>query len=99
VKRTATKEEKEHMACVAALGCIVCSHCLRKPGTPAQVHHVRVRYGWGRSGHEATIPLCREHHTGRTGVHGMGRDEFTAFWGVSELELLEIVVRHLEKQA
>ncbi len=76
---------------VAELGCIVCSECRGYQDTPAQVHHVRVRHGWGRSSHYATIPLCEPHHTGYLGVHSMGRDEFTEFYGKSEIELLDLV--------
>jgi hypothetical protein len=42
-----------------------------------------------------TIPLCVEHHTGKTGVHSMGRDEFEAMHSYSELRLLEIVQNKL----
>jgi hypothetical protein len=92
MKRTANADEKRHLAKVAAMGCIVCSECLGYEGTPSQVHHVRVEHGWGRSGHFNTIPLCPTHHqSGALGVHDMGREEFKEMYGMSELELLEIV--------
>ena len=92
MKRKASAEEKRHLAKVAAMGCAVCEFCLGYEGTPAQVHHVRVEHGWGRSGHKNTIPLCEPHHTGSgMGVHSMGREEFTEMYGRSELELLELV--------
>lgn len=91
MKRSSTAAEKRHLAAVAALGCIVCRHCMGIHDTPAQVHHVRVNHGWGRSSHTMTIPLCLEHHTGKTGVHSHGRDEFEAMHGYSELALLEVV--------
>lgn len=91
MKRSATKAEKQHMQRVANLGCIVCSECLGCMGSPAQVHHVRVRHGWGRSSHYETIPLCEPHHTGKDGVHSMGRDEFSNMYEKSEIELLDIV--------
>jgi hypothetical protein len=87
----ATADEKRHMAAVAALGCILCQHLEFGP-TPAEVHHVRERHGWGRSGHFATIPLCPVHHRGQPfGVHDMGREEFTARYGISEMDLLGVV--------
>lgn len=86
-----TAAEKAHMGKVAALGCILCQHLDFGP-TPAEVHHVRERHGWGRSGHFATIPLCPFHHTGALGgIHSMGRDQFTARYGISELDLLGVV--------
>lgn len=93
MKRTSTAEERRHLAKVAAMGCIVCLECLGYEGTPAEVHHVRLDHGWGRSGHKNTIPLCPTHHQSGIGlgVHDMGRDEFTEMYGKSELELLEIV--------
>ncbi|MES2262136.1 MAG: Ref family recombination enhancement nuclease [Pseudomonadota bacterium] len=91
----ATNAEREHMGRVAALGCCLCAH-LNYGYAAAEVHHVRVRHGWGRSGHMNTIPLCPAHHTGQPGgVHDMGRDQFTALYGISEIELLASVQRRL----
>lgn len=96
MKRTATAAEKRHMAYVAAMGCVLCELALDLPGSPAQVHHCRVNHGWGRSSHFAVIPLCEPHHTGSGyGIHSMGRDEFKAKYGYSEIELLEIVNQRL----
>ena len=95
MKRTATAAERRHLASVSAMGCIVCVECLGQGETPAVVHHVRSRHGWGRSSHMDTIPLCPEHHTGKAGVHSMGRDEFTAMHGISELYLLALVNEQL----
>lgn len=50
-----TKAEKEHLAAVASLGCIICE-------SPAEVHHI-TGAGMGlRSSHFETIPLCPFHH-------------------------------------
>lgn len=57
MKRTATAAEKRHMARISGMGCIVCELCFNAQGTPAQVHHVQVNHGWGRSGHMNTILL------------------------------------------
>lgn len=90
--RSATAEERRHMGKVAALGCIVCLECFGVK-TPCQVHHVRVRHGWGRSGHFYTIGLCDPHHTGpAVGVHGLGREEFAAEYGRSEIGFLNLVL-------
>lgn len=95
MKRTATASEKRHLAAVAALGCCLCQR-LGYGASPAEVHHVRVKHGWGRSSHLDTIPLCPLHHQApKIGVHGMGREEFSAMYGISELGLLEIVKARL----
>lgn len=95
MKRSSTAAERQYLASVAALGCIVCSHCYGFEDTPAQVHHVRVSHGWGRTSHFMTIPLCEPHHTGKLGVHSMGRDEFELMTGYSEIRWLEIVQHKL----
>ncbi len=96
-KRRATAAERAHMAAVAAMGCVLCEH-MGVGFMACEVHHVRVRHGWGRSGHMATVGLCPHHHRGEPGgVHSMGRKEFTAYYGVSELDLLVIVMRRLKK--
>jgi hypothetical protein len=98
-KRSATAAERAHMAAVAALGCCLCSHC-GLGHTPAEVHHVRVLHGWGRSGHLNTIPLCVLHHRyAPFGIHSMGREEFTERYGISEIELLDAVTRQLSGSA
>lgn len=84
------------MAKVAALGCIVCDHCYGVKDTPAQVHHARVRHGFGRSSHLMVLPLCELHHTGKDGVHNHGRAEFEQLHGYGELDLLAIVQNRLE---
>ncbi len=86
-----TVVEKAHMGKVAAMGCCLCAH-LNYGFSLAEVQHVRVKHGWGRSGHMATIPLCTEHHTGQPGgIHDMGRMQFAEHYGISELDLLALV--------
>ena len=79
-----TKAEREHIAKVAGLSCIICG--IR----PVEVHHLRAGMGLGqRSSHFRTIPLCYVHHrTGGFGVaiHG-GTREFQRIHGTEE-ELL-----------
>lgn len=91
MKRTSTLADKKHMARVAALGCICCSHVYGHNDTLAEVHHVRARHGFGRTSHLMTIPLCPEHHRGKTGVHNHGRNEWEALHGFSEMDLLAVV--------
>ena len=41
-----------------------------------------------RAKHEDVIPLCPEHHRGRTGVHGLGTKGFAKVYGFDEVDLL-----------
>lgn len=91
MKRTATVSDKNYMSEAVALGCILCSAAYGHSDTPAEIHHVKVRHGWGRSGHQLSIPLCPEHHRGNSGVHNHGREQFTRLHGISELDLLTLV--------
>lgn len=96
MKRKQTAAERRYLARVAAMGCIVCSECLGYEDTPAVVHHVHSEFGWGRTSHYDTIPLCPTHHVApMQSVHGMGREEFTELFGKSEMELLELVKARL----
>ena len=88
----ATKNEKNYMARVARLGCILCSSVLGYEDSPAEIHHIR------RAGKRSTspiIPLCPEHHRGNNGVHGLGRKGFERKWGTTEEALLEKVKQSL----
>ena len=83
-----TIAERWHMREVAELGCSVCRR-MGYPGTPAELHHPRSGVGMGkRSSHYSVIPLCPEHHRGKTGVHGLGTKGFPKHWGFTEEDLL-----------
>jgi len=83
-----TIAEKKHMMAVAELGCAVCRR-MGYPGTPAELHHPRAGTGAGRrASHMDVIPLCPEHHRGKTGLHGLGTKGFPKHWGYNEADLL-----------
>lgn len=87
--KNASAEDRAYMADVARLGCAICRR-LGYEDTPSEVHHRRKMTGLGRrSPHTQTIPLCPEHHRGRTGIHGMGRKAFEWHYRVTEVELVE----------
>jgi hypothetical protein len=91
VKRTATAAEKRHLAAVGRMGCIACEQHGYE-NTPAEVHHVRVAHGWGRSSHYATIPLCPQcHRHGPLAVHRLSRADFALAHGISELMMLALI--------
>ena len=78
------KEQRNHYDKVARLGCILCRH-LQLGETPPHLHHIR------RAGKRDTAPvigLCREHHRGDTGIHGLGRKAFEKKYGLTEEDLL-----------
>jgi hypothetical protein len=76
------------MSAVAELGCAVCRR-IGYPGTPAELHHPRSGVGMGkRASHWDVLPLCVEHHRGKTGVHGLGTKGFPKHWGFTEEDLL-----------
>jgi hypothetical protein len=61
-------------------------------GTPAELHHPRAGVGMAqRASHMDVLPLCVEHHRGKTGVHGLGTKGFPKHWGFTEADLLEDV--------
>ena len=91
-----TLKEKKHMNAVAELGCAVCRR-MGYPGTPAEIHHKRAGTGAGRrSSHMEVIPLCPEHHRGKTGLHGLGTKGFPKHWGFDEDDLLADVAGLLQ---
>lgn len=87
------------MALVASLGCALCRR-IGFPGTPAQVHHPRNHTGLAlRASHKEAIPLCIEHHLGKTGVHELGRKGlFELTYGFSESDLVEDTRKLMEEK-
>jgi hypothetical protein len=66
MKRAATKAERDYVRRVKELSCGLCG-----AAGPSSAHHIRTGQGMGqRAGHHLTIPLCWEHHQGKTGIHG-----------------------------
>lgn len=92
-----TAAERRHMGRVAQLACVVCVrlHGPHEPG-PVELHHPRRGAGAGRrSSHFDVLPLCVEHHRGRTGVHGLGTKGFAAVYGFDEADLLMDVMHQI----
>jgi len=79
---------QQWMQKVAELGCILCRR-LELGETPACLHHPKT--GGKRASNWDVIPLCPYHHQGKDGVHGLSRRKFEAFYGVTEMELLQQV--------
>ena len=85
---------KDYEQAVRDIGCILCLHLTSKR-TPAAIHHVEsVRDGISAY---AIVPLCYEHHQGATGVHGLSRRGFEAMYKLTDIDLLALVNRELNK--
>lgn len=82
---------KEWKTKVATLGCIVCRD-LGYPETPANLHHVREGQGMSqRSSDWLVVPLCRDHHQGKGGIHD--KQEFYRTFRMDEMDLLALTIQ------
>lgn len=87
-----TNAERHYLRRVAELGCMLC-RWLELGETPAGIHHVREGQGMSqRASHFLVVPLCREHHQGSSGLHGLGEGGFERRYRVSELDLLAMTI-------
>ena len=85
---------KQWKAKVAGLNCILCRH-LGYGETPANLHHVREGQGMGqRASDWLVIPLCKEHHQGKTGFHG---GQFYQLYKLDEMDLLAMTLEAVNK--
>lgn len=76
---------KDHIDRVKRSRCVICQYCLGKSESPCDAHHV----GTGADRHDfATAALCKEHHQGATGIHGLHRAPFHRMWKTSDILLL-----------
>lgn len=79
---------------VVGIGCILCKH-LDLGETPATLHHVREGQGMSqRASDWLVVPLCREHHQGKTGVHG---GQFYQLHKADELDLLAWTLEAIQR--
>lgn len=82
---------RRHMLRVKELGCVICRNLGLGP-TPADAHHC---FDTSDKDDFLTVPLCREHHEGKTGFHGMGERRFNATYKTSERRLIGQTYREL----
>ncbi len=79
---------KTYKSLVAALGCLICQ-------APACLHHVREGQGMSqRASDWLVVPLCREHHQGKSGIHG---GKFYQHFKMDEMDLLAMVIERVNK--
>jgi hypothetical protein len=60
--------------------------------SPAEAHHV---FDSAARNDFLTIPLCRTHHQGPLGFHGMGEREFNRKYKTTEANLLAMTLERL----
>jgi len=85
---------RDYESRVRELGCILCVH-VGMARTPAAIHHIEsIRDGLSAY---AIVPLCREHHQGPNGVHGLSRRGFEARYKLTEIDLMAMVARELNR--
>lgn len=85
-----TKAQR-HIGRVKELGCVICRN-LGHGATPADAHHI---YDTADKDDFLVVPLCREHHQGGSGFHGMGERTFNRVYRTSETKLLAQTLRDL----
>ena len=85
---------KDYEKRVRAIGCILCLH-LGLGRTPASIHHVESNRD--DLSEYAIVPLCPEHHQGPNGVHGLRRRGFEMRYKLTDIDLMAIVNRELNK--
>lgn len=90
----ATAAERQHMAMVAAIGCLCC-RALGYYDSPAAIHHPVE--GGKRKGHMYALPLCHRHHQDHPNEPSRhpNKAAFERVWG-TERELVGKVYRLLD---
>ena len=88
--------DKEYLSLVKNANCVICWNRLGRKTSPCDAHHIGV--GEERLAF-ATAALCKEHHQGATGVHGLHRRAFERMWKVTDVLLLAWTNRELARAA
>ena|GEM_PF-5095443 len=83
MRKRASKSDREYMAKVSELPCIICA-----ASPPSEVHHIT--HCGRRLGHDHTLPLCTNCHRGNDGFSGINRGAWDKSLN-NQLALLERV--------
>lgn len=76
-----------HMAHVLTLPCAICQALGMAQVGRTYAHHIREGQGGAQRAHdELTLPLCYEHHQGKTGIHGD-----RSAWRLAKLDELDVL--------
>ncbi|MBM5575816.1 Ref family recombination enhancement nuclease [Deefgea sp. CFH1-16] len=88
-----TTAECEYHAVIAARPCVICNALGMQQETPTSVHHMRSGAGLSqRSSHFLVLPLCYEHHQGKSGIHGN-----RSAWRLAKLEEMDCLALMIEQ--
>jgi len=87
-----TAAESRWLATVKSLPCVICMFRLGGVNYEVDVHHCGERRN-----HFYVAALCKEHHQGATGVHGLHRRAFNTLWKASDEHLVAWTIQlHIE---
>jgi len=87
--------DREHIARIKRMGCRLCKRLGWPLNDVSDAHHIRVGVGAAERQHDLlAIPLCKEHHQGKTGIHGSDRGLWRLL-KVDELDLLADTIAEL----
>ena len=79
-----------HLQRVSRCSCVACLVVNEALTRPVEIHHIESeRHPFSDF---LVLPLCYEHHRGFTGVHGRHRLGFEKLHGVTQLQLLGVVI-------
>lgn len=88
---------RDYIERVRGLRCVVCTMMGLPQSTVTEAHHVEsVRDGLSDY---ATVALCVDHHQGPNGVHGLRRRGFEARYKLSDVDLIALTIRQLDRMA
>jgi hypothetical protein len=91
------RHEAAYLAKVVRVGCVVC-RAKFDMWTEPEIHHPRTDEGGAqRAQHWLAIPLCKEHHRGDTGFHGLGQGDFYLRYRLSEWDMLALTIEWVQR--
>jgi predicted class III extradiol MEMO1 family dioxygenase len=87
---------EKHLKRVRNLKCVVCLHMGQVQQGKTFAHHVEsVR---DEASDYAAVALCYEHHQGPNGVHGLSRRGFEMRYRLTDVDLIALTIRQLDKE-
>lgn len=87
---------ESYQARVRQLGCIICLEFPAPNCGALTLHHVEsIRDGLSEY---AVVPLGHYHHQGAGGVHGLSRSVFVMRYKMTDVDLLALVARELDRR-
>ena len=86
--------DKSHAERLVSIGCVCCDLLGMTQATATNIHHIREGQGMAqRAGDYLTIPLCKECHQGKNGVHG--NRQYLKILRMTELDLLDYTLKRV----